>query len=325
MRIGVSMPNHQRWPIGFASCFKDTEVEIILVGRAPHWEKFFNFDVRKRVSQWQELANIRWLNVDYDQIDLAKFDVLIDRLDSGFFEPKWFKQKWDVPRVIYTGWRGPRKKTLEYIEHFPSAPLVVESKSHAWQWSEATGRDVHLIHNVAGRWWEEARWVGTRARVLGVCIGAKTEKPRNNRNHKHAGIPMWLRITKGLRANLHDAYQDGFLSDRKMVNLFCRHRCFLETTMDGRDGRSFTDTVIQAMTIGMPVVAYDAPGSDYARNLGLWCSSDEDELRERVEWLLSDYVCAREVGQRNHEWAMEHFSADVAEQRWLNVIKEAMG
>lgn len=324
MRIGVSMPNHQSWVIRFASLFKDHT--IVLAGRSPHWGEFFNFDVSERWKQWQKLANIEWLNVPYNEIDPYQFDVFVDRLDTLRWNRGWHKQQWDIPRVIRAGWAFPRNQfLLNHARSFPSAPVAVEAHSHLEPWHKALGKNVQLIYNSAGRWWQGHRWVGNKQAVLGVVIGAKTPNPRNNRNKHRAGVDMWGRVTNDLDAYMHDAYQDGFLSDVEMIDMFRQHRCFLECTRECHlDGRAFTSTIIEAMTVGMPCVAHNARGGDYKRILEEWSLKDETSLRTAVVNLLKDYELAKEVGERNYQKAQKLFSPDVLQEQWLDLFEGAI-
>jgi glycosyltransferase involved in cell wall biosynthesis len=84
--------------------------------------------------------------------------------------------------------------------------------------------------------------------------------------------------------------------------------------------------VVEAMSIGMPVVALGTTALPEVIQDGVngYISSDPDTLIDRMKELVADPDLARKLGRRAQETARERFGMDRFRREWDDVLHEAI-
>ncbi len=128
------------------------------------------------------------------------------------------------------------------------------------------------------------------------------------------GLPQTV---LGLNPNIPDSRCSKNVGD--LMEQMRSHRLYLHATVEPwEDGYNLS--LLEAMATGMPVVALSHSGSPVIEGVSGYLSSREEELRERVEQLLSDRDQAAQMGQKARETVEREFPMDRFLEEWDRLI-----
>ena len=100
-------------------------------------------------------------------------------------------------------------------------------------------------------------------------------------------------------------------------------RCLLHVTREEyEDGYNLS--MLEAMACGMPVVSLANPTSPITDGVDGFLSYDADQLRSRIQSLLTDIEFARVIGGKGRDTVARKFPMSVFIERWRAVIEEAV-
>lgn len=114
---------------------------------------------------------------------------------------------------------------------------------------------------------------------------------------------------------------DGNLPFQDLLKAYREHRVFLELT---QGGRLITGTIMEAMMIGMPVIA--TPEADFPMFVRPWIegflSDDPARISHFADFLSYDYITAQDMGHNARMRALELCSYSSIRAVWEDAIHE---
>lgn len=309
------------------------EHSFYLVGRyAVGWKEIFPWhpDFTAKVEYSEE-------RVEDLQFSSDHFDLMLDVPETNDYIPKYFEtaKNWDLPRVrkiLYTSPSGVIKrlgkwvtsrddktlKYLKYLKRFRRFPLVYENWLLQKRWEHYRVGDGRMILNTAEPWLRQ-NWKGDIGGILNVCNGAFSWREQSD---EVKIAKQTLKEVKG-QNYLHDAYEK-WLWPKDYIEMMSHYRAYLETSTS----RTLTMAFQQAMSLGMPVVAYDSRRTCYAQvirhGVNGFITRNVRELKRYCEMLLRDYDLAKRIGDAAKETAKELWGFDVIKPKWEEAFKEAI-
>ena len=222
--------------------------------------------------------------------------------------------------TLYLEHNVPRPHAVNTRHPFADEPglLVHVTRFNQLMWDNGSRPTRVIEHSVALD--PDIAYEGTIARGISVINGMQA-RPRI------AGYDLFLqaRSMVPLDAVGMETEKFGGLGDvpyRDLHRLTARYR-FLYSPMRYT---SLPLAVVEAMTIGMPVVALATTALPEVIEDGVngYVSTDPDVLIERMKALIADPDLARALGQRAQETARERFGLDRFGVEWDDALHAAL-
>ncbi len=162
-------------------------------------------------------------------------------------------------------------------------------------------------------------YAGQEAKVLQIGNGLKERDVM-------LGYSIQERVTRGLpstilgiNALIPHAYVPSDWDEYR--GLLQAHRVYLNTTTEPyEDGYNLA--MLEAMATGMPVVSTENSSSPVEDGSNGYVSSDETQLRTRLETLLRDRSRAESMGSRARESVLDRFPIRRFTDRWNAVLQD---
>lgn len=281
----------------------------------------------------------RWLSENAPPRDNMPKEFL-DRFDTVIVMhvPEWIEQNWEKFRGKRVIWRTIGQSTPA-IER-----RMFQYRQQGLQIVRYSPREANLEPNAGCdaliRFYKDPK-------EFGQWVGAGNEVITFAQDMKHRGefcnYDTFLAIAQGFNAKVYGPKNEGsgelnggFLSYAGMQQKMRDARVYIYT---GTQPASYTLNLMEAMMTGVPIVAigpvlanslnvknginadlYEVP--DIIKNgvNGFW-SNSVNELRSRVEFLLSDVKAARRIGEMGRQTAIELFGKDNVRLKWEEFIK----
>jgi len=221
---------------------------------------------------------------------------------------------------IYLEHNVPRPHAVDSLHPFAGEAglLVHVTQYNRLMWDSGDVPTRVIEHSVAVD--PAARYDGSLNRGITVVNGMQA-RPRI------AGYDLFLRAREEVPLDAVGMRTEEFggLGDipyRDLHRLTGRYR-FLFSPMRYT---SLPLAVVEAMTIGMPVVALATTALPDVIEDGVngYISQDPDELIARMRGLLEDPELARAIGARGQQTARERFGLDRFNADWTSALHEAM-
>jgi hypothetical protein len=222
--------------------------------------------------------------------------------------------------TLYLEHNVPRPDAVNTRHHFADEPglLVHVTPYNRLMWDNGPGPTRVIEHSVALD--STITYEGTVARGISVVNGMQT-RPRI------AGYDLFLQARSKVPLDAVGMGTEAFggLGDvpyRDLHRLTARYR-FLFSPMRYT---SLPLAVVEAMSIGMPVVALATTALPDVIQDGLngYISTDPDVLVDRMKALIADPELARALGQRAQETARERFGLDRFRAEWDEALRAAI-
>ncbi|MCP4642822.1 MAG: glycosyltransferase [bacterium] len=122
----------------------------------------------------------------------------------------------------------------------------------------------------------------------------------------------------GFNAGIPESVPSESFDD--LLRLYRTQRCLLHVSREAyEDGYNLS--TLEAMACGMPVVSLANPTSPITDGVDGFVSYDADELRERIQALLTDPDLAKAIGERGRETVAETFPMSAFAERWRTVLE----
>ena len=256
-----------------------------------------------------------------------KFDVIvIMHGDTG--DGNWIEQNWPVLQGKRVIWRtiGQSTSKLEQkmFTYRTQGLQVVRYSRREANIDQTAGCDRIIPFYKDPE--EFNNWIGAGNQVITIAQNMKVRA-------EYCNYDTFCYLAKGFNAKLYgphnenSEYNGGLLTYEEMKQKMRDCRVYIYT---GTQPASYTLNLIEAMMTGAPIVAI---GPKYANSLkiagdtyeipdiitngvnGFW-SDDMDELRGRIEFLLSDLAAARRIGAMGRETAIQRFGKQTVKMLW---------
>ena len=130
----------------------------------------------------------------------------------------------------------------------------------------------------------------------------------------------YTQITKQFPIKLigHNPDIPGIEPAKNVIELrkqYRQHRFYIYTSKyDYEDG--FNLSLLEAMSVGMPVISSYHPNSPIINNDNGYISRDIDELRWRISQLLNDLELAKKLGQAARHYICKNHSFKDFKKHW---------
>jgi hypothetical protein len=271
----------------------------------------------RRVSSPEYVRDVPWHRVR--ELDL---DLIIFQSPRNFLEDQYeilTPLQRQLPR-IYLEHNTPRPHPVDtrHVVDDPAVLLVHVSQFNRLMWDNGDIPTKVVEHSVAIP--PEVRYDGSLERGITVVNGMQ-HRPRI------AGYDLFLEARRHVPLDIcgMETEQFGGLGDIKYQGL---HQTVAEYRFLYSPMRytSLPLAVIEAMTIGMPVVALATtavPGVIEHGKSG-FISCDPDELIEHMRWLLAHPAEARRIGDEARKVAERRFSLDRFKHSWNAAFSRAI-
>lgn len=266
-------------------------------------------------------------NIPHDFI--AKFDTVVI-----MHVPDWIEQNWDKFRGRRVIWRtiGQSTPAIERrLWNYRTQGLEVVRYSP---------REANIQDNIGSdkiiRFYKDER-------EFGQWVGAGNEVITFAQDMKHRGefcnFDAFEKIVTGYNAKVYGpknenagALNGGFMTYEQMKQKMRDARAYVYT---GTQPASYTLNLIEAMMTGVPIVAlgpkhvtslniagdaYEIPDIINNGINGFW-SDDIQELKQRIDFLLSDVKAARRIGEMGRQRAIELFGMERVKSDWKQFLK----
>lgn len=252
--------------------------------------------------------------------------------------PEWIEQNWDKFRGKRVIWRTIgqstpgiearmleyRRKGLEIVRYSPMEANIEQSAG--------CDKIIRFYKDPL----EFGNWVGIGNEVITFA-----------QDMKHRGefcnYEAFTKIVEGFNAKVYGPKNEssgelngGFLTYGDMKQKMRDARVYVYT---GTQPASYTLNLIEAMMTGVPIVAlgplhcnslnqkiklngdlYEVP-QIITNGVNGFVSDSIVELRERVQFLLSDYKSAKRIGEMGRQTAIEIFGKDSIKKQWGEYLK----
>lgn len=322
-KIAILSPTTIQFVEKMACLNRATGIDVV---GPPSSDQFGWNDYQRRVQEWRDLGLIIRLDLrPYDEINFARYDVLVETFETLFMEPSWLQncQRYECPVVVKACWtRHPMEAPPGYIDKIRTTPIMLEMPAHLANWETCGFRDVNLVFNPVGHWWFDKDWTGADNRAVMVLSGRKRW-----RRTQHHGLDLFERLAADFpgQAYLHDG-TETYRTSRQMADLLRGARVFLVLDEPyGNGERPLSLVFTEALSAGCPVAARDLPGlsyKDYIRGNGI-CTNDYGQLRHFVDRCLSDLDFARECSRISRAMAQSLFSVEALQSTYRDVFERA--
>jgi len=260
--------------------------------------------------------------VPAEEVRQLDIDVVVLQTPKNFHEdaPELLGQEQRRLPTVYLEHNVPRPHAVNTRHPFADEPglLIHVTRFNQLMWDNSSRPTRVIEHSVAID--PGIAYEGTIARGISVINGMQA-RPRI------AGYDLFLqaRSTVPLDAVGMETETFGGLGDvpyRDLHRLTARYR-FLFSPMRYT---SLPLAVVEAMSIGMPVVALATTAlPDVIRDgVNGYISTDPDRLVDRMRALIADPDLARALGQRARETARERFGLDRFRADWDDALHAAI-
>ena len=128
-------------------------------------------------------------------------------------------------------------------------------------------------------------------------------------------------VTIGMNPNIPDSRMSNGFED--LLTQFRTNRIYLNTTVEGyEDG--YNMAMLEAMSIGMPIVTSHNKTSPILDGENGFCSDDPDYLKSCIELLMKDSVLAKRLGENARQTVAQKFPIKNFTKSWTDVIELAI-
>ena len=264
---------------------------------------------------------------------LSRFDTVI-----VMHVPEWIEENWDKFRGKRVIWRtiGQSTPAIErrMLKYRQKGLQILRYSPREANLDPSAGCD-KLI-----RFYKDPK-------EFGKWVGAGNEVITFAQDMKHRGqfcnYDAFVEITQGFNTKVYGPKNEtsgdlngGFLTYAEMQQKLRDARVYIYT---GTQPASYVLNLLEAMMTGVPVVAigpqlgnslsyknninadlYEVPDIITNGVNGFW-SDNIKELRERVDFLLSDVKSARRIGEMGRQRAIELFDKGKIKEQWREFLK----
>ncbi|MCC7022358.1 MAG: glycosyltransferase family 4 protein [Thermomicrobiales bacterium] len=262
------------------------------------------------------------IEIPAEEVRERDFDVVVLQTPKNLHE--------DLPELL-----GPEGRDLPllYLEHNVPRPDAVNTRH---PFADRPGLLVHVTHYNRLMWDNgetptrviehsvaidpSITWDGSLPRAITVTNGMQG-RPRIT------GHDLFLQARERVPLDVVGMQTEAFggLGDvpyRDLHRLTARYRCLFSPMRY----TSMPLAVVEAMTIGMPVVALATTALPDVIEDGVngFCAQDPETLIDRLEALIADPGLAQAIGARGRETARERFGIDRFRADWDAALRAAI-
>jgi hypothetical protein len=275
-----------------------------------------------RQAEWKELGlDITFEQKPYSECDFSKFDLLIESVETFNYAADWKNHchRIECPTIVFVCWFDhPGYLPPNYREKIKNLPILLGMPAALPAWrAEYPQSEVAPIP--VGDWWFQNPWTGSKEAALFVLAGKDLWRPKDA-----CGVDLFEKLSEKFPGKMY--HHDGaneFKTGKQMAEMFSEYRVFVN--LDRGDARPLCTSFTEALAAGMPVMARNLPGLNYANYIdtnGL-CTENFDAMCRFLEWCFSRQDRAKKYSRRSREIADEHFSVKAALPHYKAAAEEA--